>query len=267
MREQPRWRRYLRFWGPDVEADIEEELRFHLDMRERDFLAAGLPPDAAREEALARFGDPEKVARWLRDHDTRQLRRHRRIEIMSELLQDARYGLRRLRQGPGFTLAKVVVLALGIGATTAIFSVIDASLLRPLPYPDPERLVAVTCSQEGVQTPVSFPEYVDWKQTSDVFADVGGYFTAEIALTGQGEPEMLRAVRMSANLPEMLGARPRLGRAFAPAEEAPSAERVVMLSEGLWRRRFGGAPDVLGRSVHLGELPFTVIGIIPSGRR
>ncbi|MEA2562497.1 MAG: hypothetical protein QOH06_4001 [Acidobacteriota bacterium] len=267
MREQPRWRRYLRFWGPDLEADIEDELRFHLDMRERDFLAAGLPPDAAREEALARFGDPEKVARWLRDHDTRQLRRHRRIEVMSELLQDARYGLRRLRQGPGFTLATVVVLALGIGATTAIFSVIDASLLRPLPYPDPERLVAVTCSQGEVQTPVSFPEYVDWKRSSEVFAEVGGYFTTTVALTGQGEPEMLQAVRMSANLPGMLGIRPRLGRVFAPGEEARSAERVVMLSEGLWRRRFGGAPDILGRSVHLGEQPFTVIGIIPSGPR
>ncbi|HVG11147.1 MAG TPA: ABC transporter permease [Thermoanaerobaculia bacterium] len=267
MHEQPRWRRYLRFWGPDVEADIEDELRFHLEMRERDFLAAGLPPDAAREEALARFGDPAKVARWLRDHDTRQLRRHRRIEIMSELLQDARYGLRRLRQGPGFTLATVVVLALGIGATTAIFSVIDASLLRPLPYPHPERLVSVTCSQEGVPTPVSFPEYLDWKRTSEVFSDVGGYFTTTVALTGQGEPEMLQAVRMSANLPEMLGVRPRLGRAFTPGEEARSAERVVMLSQGLWRRRFGGAPDILGRSVQLGEQPFTVIGIIPSGPR
>jgi predicted permease len=267
VREQPRWRRYLRFWGPDIEADIEDELRFHLDMRERDFLAAGLPPDAAREEALARFGDPEKVARWLRDHDTRQLRRHRRIEIMSELLQDARYGLRRLRQGPGFTLATVVVLALGIGATTAIFSVIDASLLRPLPYPDPERLVAVTCSQGEVQTPVSFPEYTDWKRISEVFADVGGYFTATVALTEAGEPEMLQAVRMSANLPGMLGVRPRLGRVFAPGEEAPGAEWVVMLSERLWRRRFGGAPDILGRSVYLGEQPFTVVGIIPSGQR
>jgi putative ABC transport system permease protein len=267
VREQPRWRRYLRFWGPDVEADIQEELRFHLDMRERDFLAAGLPPDAAREEALARFGDPEKVARWLRDHDTRQLRRHRRIEVMGELLQDSRYGLRRLWKGPGFTLATVVVLALGIGATTAIFSVIDASLLRPLPYPDPGRLVAVTCSQDGVQTPVSFPEYVDWKRIPGVFAEVGGYQTTTFALTGQGEPEMLQAVRMSANLPEMLGVRPRLGRAFAPDEEPPSAERVVMLSERLWRRRFGGAPDILGRIVDLGEQPFTVIGVIPSGPR
>ena len=119
MLEQPRWRRYLRFWGPDVEADIEDELRFHLEMRERDFLAAGLPPAAAREEALARFGDPAKVARWLRDHDTRRLRRHRRIEAMSDLVQDARHGLRRMWQKPAFTLSIVLVLALGIGLAVA----------------------------------------------------------------------------------------------------------------------------------------------------
>ena len=143
MHEQPRWRRYLRFWGPDPEADIDDDIRFHLEMRERDFLAAGLPAATAREEALARFGDPAEVARRLRDHDARRLRRLRRIEAMSDLLQDARYGWRRLWKAPGFTLAVVLVLALGIGATTAIFSVIDAALLRPLPYPEPERLVAV----------------------------------------------------------------------------------------------------------------------------
>jgi len=219
VREQPRWRRYLRFWGPDVEADVDDELRFHLEMRERDSLAAGLPPEAAREEALARFGDPEKVARWLRQHDTRKLRRHRRIELMSDLLQDARYGLRRMWQAPGFTLAVVVVLGLGIGATTAIFSVLDAALLRPLPYPEPERLVAVHDVSGSGETPPSFPEYLDWKQGTEVFADLGAYFTTTFTLTGAGEPEMLTAARMSANLPRMLGARPRTGR--ARLEHAP----------------------------------------------
>ena len=264
MHEQPRWRRYLRFWGPDLEADIDDEIRFHLEMRERDFLAAGLPPADAREEALARFGDPAKVARWLRNHDTRRLRRHRRIEAMSDLLQDARYGLRRMRQGPAFTLAVVLVLALGIGATTAIFSVIDAALLRPLPYPEPERLVAV---YHPGQIPVSFPQYLDWKRDTEVFADLGAYWKTTYALTGAGEPELLQVGRMSANVPRMLGVVPRVGRLFSPAEDVPGTERVIMLSEALWRRRFGGDPRILGRTITLGEQPYTVIGIIPPGRR
>ena len=268
MREQPRWRRYLRFWGPDIEADIDDELRFHLDMRERDFRAAGLPPAAAREEALARFGDPDRVARWLRRHDTRKLRQHRRIEAMSDLMQDTRYGLRRLWKGPGFTLAVVLVLALGIGATTAIFSVLDAALLRPLPYSEPERLVVVhDLSEKGEELPVSFPEYLSWKQGKEIFADVGAYWTTTHPLTGDGEPEMLAGVQMSDNLPRMLGVSPRIGRAFAPGEEKVSAERVVMLSEKLWRRRFGGDPKILGRTIKLSGYPFTVIGIIPPGRR
>ncbi|HEX7181626.1 MAG TPA: ABC transporter permease [Thermoanaerobaculia bacterium] len=266
MREQPRWRRYLRFWGPDVAADVDDELRFHLDMLERDFLAAGLPPAAAREEALARFGDPGKVSRWLRDHDTRELRRHRRTEAMSDLLQDARYGLRRLWRGPGFTLAVVLVLALGIGATTAIFSVLDAALLRPLPYPEPERLVAVHDFGE-TEVPASFPEYLDWKQATEVFEDLGAYFSTTLPLTGGGEPEMLNVVQMSDNLPRMLGVLPRVGRAFAPGEDARSAERVAMLSEELWRRRFGGDASILGRVITLWDKPYTVIGIIPPGRR
>jgi predicted permease len=265
MREQPRWRRTLRFWGPDIAADVDDELRFHLDMRERDFLAAGLPPTAAREEALARFGDPDEVARWLRDHDTRRLRHSRRTQAMSDLLQDIRYGLRRLWKSPGFTLAVVVVLALGIGATTAIFSVIDAALLRPLPYPEPERLVAVY--HPGQMIPSSFPQYLDWKRDTEVFADLGAYWKTTYALTGDGEPELLQVGRMSASVPRMLGVVPRVGRLFTPAEDLPGSEGVIMLSEGLWRRRFGGDPSILGRSVTLGEEPYTVIGIIPPGRR
>jgi predicted permease len=264
VREQPRWRRYLRFWGPDIAADVDDELRFHLEMRERDFLAAGLSPTAAREETLARFGDPDKVARWLRDHDTRKLRRSRRTQAMSDLLQDIRYGLRRLWKAPGFTLAVVLVLALGIGATTAIFSVIDAALLRPLPYPEAERLVAV---YGPGQNPFSFPQYLDWKRDTEVFADLGTYWKTTYTLTGAGEPELLRVGQMSASVPRMLGVVPRVGRLFTPAEDLTGSERVILLSEGLWRRRFGGDPRILGRTLTLGAQPYTVIGIIPPGRR
>jgi len=186
---------------------------------------------------------------------------------MRDLLQDIRYGLRRLLKGPGFTLAVTLVLALGIGATTAIFSVLDAALLRPLPYPEPERLVAVYDVQAQSEVPVSFPEYLDWKQNTEVFADLGAYFTTAYAMTGLGEPERLQAVRMSAGVPRMLGVMPRVGRSFTPGEDVRGAERVAMISEGLWKRRFGGDPGVLGRTITLADQPYTVTGIIPPGTR
>ena len=162
--DQPRWRRYLRFWGPDVAADVDDEIRFHLAQLERHLIASGLDPADAREEARARFGDPDTVARWLRTHDSLQLRRSERVDALGDLLQDARYALRRLRAAPAFTLAVVLVLAAGIGATTSIFGVIDVALLRALPYLDPDRLVVVRDLQGEDQTPASFPEYLDWQR-------------------------------------------------------------------------------------------------------
>jgi predicted permease len=267
VREQPRWRRYLRFWGPDVEADIDDELRFHLEMRERDSLAAGRSAAEAREEAFARFGDLEGIRSWLRRHDSRRLRRDRRTEILSELAQDIRYGIRRLRLSPGFTAAVVLVLALGIGATTAIFSVLDAALLRPLPYPEPERLVAVIDVEGQNESPPSYPEYMDWRQASDVFSDLAAYWRTTLTLTGVGEPETLSTVQMSAALPRLMGVSTVAGRLFAPGEDAQSAPLVAMLSEGLWRRRFGGEPGVVGRSITLEGVPFTVIGVFSGGPR
>lgn len=184
---------------------------------------------------------------------------------MSEMAQDLRYAIRRLRGTPGFTAAVVLILGLGIGVTTAISSVIDAALLRPLPYPAPNRLVAVNDIQRSeVDLVVSYPELVDWRRDAEVFSEIGGYFRTNYTLTGVGEPETFEAVRRSAVLPRMLGIVPRVGRAFARGEEERSAPRVVMLSERLWQRRFGGDPRVIGRDVTLEGDPYTVIGIIPA---
>jgi predicted permease len=267
QREPPGWRRYLRFWGPDVEADIDDELCLHLEMRERDYRVAGLSPAEAREEALSRFGDVAGVKGWLRRHDLRRLRQERRIEVLSELTQDVRYAFRRLLQSRGFTAAVVVILALGIGATTAIFSLIHAALLRPLPYAEPERLVAVTDLQGESENPMSYPEVLDWQRSSGIFADLAAYFTTSFTLTGAGEPESVAAVQMSAELPRMLGAVPLLGRTFAPGEDRRSAPRTVILGEAFWRRRFGGDRQVIGRALTLEGNPFTVIGVFADSRR
>jgi len=182
------------------------------------------------------------------------------------ILQDLRYGLRMLRKNPGFTAVAVLTLALGIGANTAIFSVVNGVLLRPLPLPDPDRLVVIHDTQAGAgRTPASYPEYLDWKERGKAFEEVAAYFNTAFSLTGMGEPEQLRALRVSSSLLPMLGLPPKLGRDFLPGEESADAERVAMISSSLWVRRFRGSPEVLGTRIHLaGELT-TIVGILPEG--
>jgi putative ABC transport system permease protein len=184
---------------------------------------------------------------------------------MGTLVQDLRYGARMMLKQPGFTAVAVIALALGIGANTAIFSAVNAVLLRPLPFPEPERLVLVRDLQQADETPPSYPEYLDWNEQIRTFDDLAVAFNTSSSLTGQGEPEQLLGVRVSANLLPMLGVKPEIGRNFQPQEESRSGERVVILSYSLWQRRFGGDPEVLGQNLTLNGQGFTVIGVLPAG--
>ena len=266
---EPLWRRYLRFFGPDVDADVEEELRFHLDMRERSYLERGLSSTEAREEARRRFGDLERHRNTLRRQDSRRHRRRRWAEHADEWIQDTRYALRMLRQHRGFSLAVVATLALGIGATTAIFSAVDAALLRPLPFVEPERLVElpgvhIPWGPRGVEEPDGRPSLRSIGAMTDVVSGIAAYAVGGLNLSGIGEPLRVKAGVVTQGFFRTLGARPAQGRTFGPEEGRPGGALVTVISDGLWQRQFGGRA-ALGLSVRLNGKAYEVIGIMPPG--
>jgi putative ABC transport system permease protein len=189
---------------------------------------------------------------------------------MGGLRQDLRYALRQLRRAPTFTIAAVACLGLGIGANTAIFSVINAVLVRPLPYPDPDRLVWVFEANESRhrdRNVVSPGDYLDWKAQNQVFERMAGVYDVRMNLTGGGEPIEVPVQLATADLFPLVGARPLLGRTYTAEEDIPGGPPVVVLSQGLWQRRFGGSKDVVGHTISLDGKNHTVIGVLPEGFR
>src|SRR5918911_947108 len=186
------------------------------------------------------------------------------------LWHDVRYGFRMLWKNPGFTLVVVLTLALGIGANTAIFSVLDAVLLRPLPFPHPEQIVLVRDDLTGRQMEnvgMSVPELKDLQQSTDVFEEVAGVWPVDANLTGSDRPERVELLAVNANYFSLLGASARLGRVFGPQDYAEGFAEGVVISDGLWRRLFGADPNVLGRRVYLDTDAYTIVGVMPPGFR
>src|SRR6266849_4804683 len=187
---------------------------------------------------------------------------------MGNLSQDIRYGVRTLAKNPGFTVVAVMTLALGIGANTAIFSVVESVLLRPLPYPQPESLVQIwnTYLPQIPQIGLSPGDFADWREQNVSFSQMGGYvrITQGFNLTGEGEPQRVLASYATASLFPMLGARVVAGRWFVPEEDRAGGAPVVMLGHRLWQNRFGGDPMVIGRSIALDNQRYTVVGILPA---
>ncbi|HKQ91190.1 MAG TPA: ABC transporter permease [Blastocatellia bacterium] len=187
---------------------------------------------------------------------------------MQSFWQDLRYGARMLLKNPGFTLIAVLTLALGIGANTAIFSVINGVLLSALPYPQPEQLAMVWCDnrRQGIPDDItSYPNFVDWRDRNKTFQGMAGMTSGTVHLTGVGEPEEIRAATVSINFFQVIDVAPRLGRGFTAEEERPGSDRVVILSHALWQRRFGGDPGILNKTVSLSGISNTVVGIMPPG--
>ena len=242
------------FFKPKMEEELDEEVRFHLEREMEENIARGMSPEEARYAALRRFGGVERVKEESRDE--------RGIRLFDEVWQDLRYGARMLLRQPGFTLIAVITLALGIGANTAIFSVVNAVLLRPLPCEDPDRLVVFSSApQQGHPEACSLPDFADWREQSRSFERMAAFTDRAFNLTGVGEAERLNGQVITSDLFPALSIPLAFGRNFLPEEDRPGVSGVVILSYGLWQRRFGSNPDVVGHSVTLDGRDHTVVGI------
>lgn len=247
------WKRFIgTFGGPRDDAQMADEIEAHLQMQTEDNLRLGMSPKEARRAAVLKFGGVESVKESYRDQ-----RGLPRIETFG---QDVRYAFRSMRKNPDFAAAAILSLALGIGATTAIFSVADSVLFRSLPYLQPERLATVS-----VDGAVSAPLYELFRREARSIERAALFTNWSFNLAGQGEPERIPAARVSAELFRLLGVMPELGRTFTADEDQTGRENVVLIGDGLWKRRFEGDPNIVGRTLILNDAPHTVIGVMPPG--
>jgi len=240
------------------EREFAEELESHLALHIADNLRAGLSPQEARRQAHIKLGGVTRTQELHREQGG--------LPMLETLLQDLRFGARMLRKNPGFSLIAILTLALGIGANTAIFSVVDAALLRALPYPDAERLVMLWTGQGVSRSGSALPDYREWRDQSRVFEGLGAFYYGDFNLVGEGhDPERVQGAFVTANFFPTLGVAPALGREFRNEEEQFGQHRVALLSHELWQRRYGGDPQLVGREIRLGNGAYTVVGVMPEG--
>ena len=247
------------FLRKKVETELDDELRFHFDKQISKFIQSGMAPEEARRRARLEFGGMEQLKEEHRDA--------RGVSLVETLLQDVRYGLRMLRKNSGFTAIAVLTLALGIGANTAIFSLVNTVLLRPLPYKNADQLVTVWGYNRtrGFTTDLVSPlDFADWRSQSSVFERMGASTDVTYTLTGLGEPALLIAYSFSSDYFRVLGVAPLFGRTFLPEEEQPGKNHVTVLSYSFWQSRFGGDQDIVGKTITLDGAAYTIIGVMPS---
>ena len=247
-------------------ADLDDELRFYFDMRTRELVEQGLPEDAARREALREFGDLDYTKRYCLAEDAMSTREERRTDLMAELRQDVAHSWRALRRSPGFAVVALITLALGIGANTAIFSVVNALLLRDLPFRDADRVVRVwgahanTPDHRGQLSPADF---IDLRARQRSFSTLGAFAYGGGTYVGPNDPVPMSGLRVDANVFNVLGVRPLLGRTFAIGEDSAGAAPTAVLGYDVWRRVFGADSGIIGKSINLSGRSRTVIGVLP----
>ncbi len=245
-----------------VDQEFEYELDAHLDMLAEENLRRGMAPEEARRAARVRLGGHTQL--------TETNRELRGLPVLETFFQDTRFALRMLRKNPGFTAVAILTLALGIGANTAIFSVVYAVLLKPLPFTNPEQLFTAfqANTQKGIaETGCAYLNYEEWRAQNHVFSELAGVVAHQLTLTGRGEPSVVNTSVVTPELFALLDVKPLAGRIFYPQDGKQGAPPVVLVSEVLWRGRFGSDPKIIGTSIDLDKRPFTVVGIIPAAFR
>jgi predicted permease len=239
-----------------AERELEEELRAHFELLAEQNVQRGMMPDAARRAARLELGGAEQIKETVRDQ--------RGLPFLGSIFADLRYAARMLRKSPGFTAVAILTLALGIGANTAIFSVVNGVLLNPLPYPDPNRLVAVDAGKRNFpRGSISYPNFLDWHRLNHCFSFFAASRRTGFLLSGAGTPEELDAAAVTSDFFPLLGIKPVLGRYFTPDEDRIGVSRVVAISTDLWQRKFGASAAVIGREISLDGKGYTVVGVFP----
>src|SRR3984957_14483022 len=246
----------------NADAELQREIEIHVEQLTKEAIAAGTTEAEARAMALREFGPVEQIKEKCRDT--------RRVGWIHDFVQDLRYGARLLRQSPAFTAIAVITLALGIGANTAIFSIVDAVLLRSLPYRDANQLVAmfdVPLNRPDALSAISYRDFTECRTQNHVFSQMAGNTFHDLTLTRAGEPAIVNTADVTPEIFPLLNAKPLLGRTLLPEDGKPGAAAVAVLSENLWRSRFGSNPGLIGQSIALDMRPFTVAGILPASFR
>ena len=246
----------------ELDIELDEELKFHLERDVEQNIKSGMAPDDARNAALRAFGGVDQSKEECRDA--------RGVNLVENTLRDISYSVRVLLKSYAFTIVVVLTLALGIGANTAIFSFANGILLRPLPYPQSDRLAVLdeTARRGEEFSPVSYPNFLDWREQNTVFEDVAVHFgTSRYGLSGAGEPVEIRGSRISHSLLDVLRVSPQLGRTFTADEDRPERDAVVIIGHELWQKYFGGDTDVLGKQIVLSNRSRTIVGVMPRGFR
>jgi putative ABC transport system permease protein len=257
---------------PAREQEIVEELAEHLEDRYAELLSGGASPEHARRAIIDELSDSDLLVQGLRRTERRAttepiiLGSSRSRNMTADLLQDIRYGARVLRKSPGFAAAVVLMLALGIGANTAIFSVVYAVLLRPLPFTQPDRLIFLAeKDRKGEMMGIAYPNYEELRQQAQSFTEIAAFLGQSFNLTGLEKPVRLQGRKVSWNFLRALGVEPQLGRDFLEQDDRPGALPTVLISDGLWQERFGGRSDVLGEVIRIDGQQYTIIGVLPPG--